>query len=253
MKSFARSESGFSLIEVMLVSGMVGLMAMSFASIISNQQNAARHLNQTMEANQISEAIRAFLNDTRNCEKNFLNASTSGTTQYTELKNFANAQVFSTDPNSVAGKAVGQTVYVSSIELEGPVYPVPNLGRDAIKLKIDFEQRDGAQGINLRPREIDLLVTAGGTITSCSTQTTKSLICRTAVVTRPGQTTARVYCTAPKRVYSCGFYDSDPDKNGSRAHYSIAPSIPNPGGGCFCQDSDSSGQIRCYAVCCEPT
>jgi Tfp pilus assembly protein PilV len=251
MRKIFFQQSGLSLIEVLLVTGMVALLGFSFASIINNQQNISRNLQQTLEANQVTDAVRAFLNQYQNCDANFRNAAMNApSTFYTELKNGANTPVFTTGPTST----VGDQIYLEKIELVGPAAALPGLTQSAMILKLYYGKRTDSAGGVLKPRQLELMVEGAGTVTSCAAKTPKTPNC-VPHEKDTGGTSISVWCSdkGPQyRVFGCGWKDDNPTKTGNRYFYPIQPygTGMQAGGGCFCRDTDPDGRLYCYALCC---
>lgn len=238
------NHSGFSIIEALVVVVLVALMAISFATVMVGHQQASLNLQQTLEANQIGEAVTAFLGEVENCNRNFAGKSTSGSTDLSALRNSAGTTVFSTAPTST----VGNMVKLEKIELTGPAYTIPDVGT-AVKLRLYFAKTGSSTGGALAPREIDLVYEGGSSITTCRSRPPRVAQCRTYQNSTSG-TRVSVNCVLPYKVYSCGWRDDQPAKRTARNFYQIPVTSSNPAGGCYCEDGDAGGNLYCHALCC---
>ncbi len=248
-KEFFRNENGLSLVEVLLVTGMVAVLGMTFASIINDQQSSVRHLQQTLEANQIADAVRVFLNDHRNCDANFAGQTIpTATTPYlpATIVNNLGATVFT----SGATSTLGGHVQLATIELAGPSYLVPIMNQTALPLNLHFSKRSDSAGGPLRPRQIDIMfVAAGATIANCAAMTLVTPRCRVERNSTVNLASVSVACAPGYKVFSCGWRDGNPTKTSTRRFTPYAP-MGNSGGGCDCTDTDTEGGLTCYALCC---
>jgi hypothetical protein len=251
MKKVIQNQSGMSLIEVLLIAGMTVLMGMTFASIIGNQQSASRNLQQVLEANQITDAVRAFLGQQANCDKSLVGKSTIAvSTPIDELRDGNNTIVFTKDPTS----PIGEQVKISQMELVGPSVFVPEYALDKMQLNVYYAKVTDSAGGVMRPRQLDILIEkAGNSIAACAAKSPNTPLCQE-VSNNTSSNSITVNCSptlGPEyKIFSCGWRDTDPDKNGNREFFPL-PATQSYSGGCFCRDDDSGSPLYCYALCCK--
>lgn len=91
-----RSKNGFTLIEVLIVMGIMSVVALGFAQMLTTQMRFQKQVGQSMERNQFGQFLSNILNDANNCPCQFTGhtifASTANVTGIQDLKSTCGTQ-----------------------------------------------------------------------------------------------------------------------------------------------------------------
>ncbi len=169
-------QSGFSLVEILIVVGLMGIVSMGMAAMIANTSKANRGMLYASEVNSVSSEIRTLLGTIPDCSGNFGPLRVGGPLDpnvATALPRVSS----SSDPTLFYDTAVtygNGTVNISSMTFGGPGSnpgPNPSMSPIQVNLRVQYAASGDVLGNKQSIRDIKVWVftDAAGLVSQCST------------------------------------------------------------------------------------
>jgi type II secretory pathway pseudopilin PulG len=184
-----RDQNGFSILEVVIASGLLSLLTYAFLAQTSMQQKTMNAWDSKLEANDVKTSIAILLSNSRACNQAFATKTQTGTTSIIYRAERSSGGVWTTnavyevDPN----KLINNTLYLESVQLEpsttgAGAIPPNNQGELRVALRMVFV-KDVIGGKNVtRYVQLKVETDGAGNIANCTAITgedQKQLFCKT--------------------------------------------------------------------------
>ncbi len=167
MRKKGANQSGFSLIQVLMVAGIMGFLSLMMMKMMTNQQKQQRSLEANLEVSNFLQTIRSELSRSRVCLENFKGVKVSGSNaiKIQHLKDATGKIRFQLDT------LYGHNRFRIKKMSLGPYEPEPNYPANGyLPLHLELEKNGQIYGNRTLKRKVDLLVSLdqSNSIQSCS-------------------------------------------------------------------------------------
>jgi type II secretory pathway pseudopilin PulG len=155
MQRWVRSQSGMTIVEVMIAAGLLGGLALAGMTLFQNQNKAQKTVESNYEVATTVGQIRSVLSDITNCTASFTGKNINGGSVNVIKKN--GTSVFPINTN------LPGDIQVKSYQLNNTV---PNLAANETVLQITFARAKSALQMDV-VRSMKLVYTGSPTVVSC--------------------------------------------------------------------------------------
>lgn len=170
-------ESGFSLIEVLVVVGLMGIVALGTATMISNMTKASKGVQFVTEVTALTQELRGTISNITSCETTFGRLRVGGpldpnvTTAVSLIAIAGSTTTYDTAPTSLYGN---RTVHIDAIEFGAPgtyLGPHPSPSPFQTRMRLRYSTPADVVGTSNVMRDVMVFVRtdAAGRVDSCST------------------------------------------------------------------------------------
>lgn len=172
MRTLIKNQIGFTLMEVVMVMGLMGLIAAGSNQMILRQMNASAEVDIKFKEMDLSRRMGLLLANKRSCEETLVNQAV-GSSVVTEIKDHRGDVVF-----EVGRFYEGNKLKIKSIALKNKTIPILG-GRGELEFVVNLTRMNGRKEIRSTNKIFTVKVDAtrhNGRITSCQTQVDDSLL-----------------------------------------------------------------------------
>lgn len=248
------NHNGISLAELVVSIGVLGFVMLALSSIMINNQKLAGSLEQHAGVSTLQAQIALFLNQSRNCEQNFVNLDPNIDYTLTQIWGRPTTGVpylkyATTGPRSEIG---GLRIVSMRVRAASPPMAEDQSGTVDVEVVVQRMRESAGLGTPSTSFRVSVMVTtaidAPARIQNCSALQAEELRCKTerAVITGAR---GRSMCPEGFRVVGGGLSDGDISKN-DHFNHPIEPTSTNPWGGWYCDTDDAGSTLYCTVICC---
>jgi len=164
------SEDGFSLAEIVVAAGLLGMLSLGVMQLMKNQQKSFSYAEAKSEEIEIYNQIRILLMNKEAC-LNTLGGHAVGDS-VSEVKNSSNISAFK------VGNIYGnRSVKIVSLEIENDTVPAGGgLGQAFLKIKLQRVKKSLSSNIILKKMLLQVATNATGAIDECYSDTDQSIL-----------------------------------------------------------------------------
>ena len=234
---------GFSLVELMVVVGLMGVVSLGVMRLSANQSQIEKQAETAFEINILSHSIAKNLLNKNACEFTLgLGDPIANGVSLSEIKNQISNTLYDTTQ-----KYGNRLVQINSIKMEDVVISGAAPKQADLNLVIEFKKLSRAiKGNKIKTKKIPLQaeLDVGNNLVSCLGASGSGSLDCTSVNASTGGKTISVQCPLGYTLTGGGLRDTDISKK--KVHFR-----PNMSTNTYeCHSGDGGGTLTCYAICC---